>query len=237
MTQTESPRAALEARYYQAAMDYLHSLPLEHFMESKSHATQRKITLESLDLLVVRRSDVHVFNELLVQYPRPRRKKPGQVVPDNMVVIHAGPIDAEWSYNTPLVKPRPFWILEYVSKNSTRKDYVDNLRRYERDLKVPYYLLFDPRKQKLSMYHHDGKRYVALEPNAADRLEIPELDLEMAILDGWVRFWYKTKLLPLPADMQKDLEEVTGRAENAEREVAELRKQIEKMRTKKNGKH
>src|SRR5437879_1686607 len=110
MTATESSRAALEARYYQAALDYLHSLPLEHFMESTPHATQREITLESLALVKARRSDVHVFNELLVQYPRPRRKKLGQVVPDNMVVIHPGPIDAGLSYNMPLLPAAPFWM-------------------------------------------------------------------------------------------------------------------------------
>jgi Uma2 family endonuclease len=244
MTMTESTRAALEARYYQAALDYLHSLPLEHFMESTPHSTQRKITLESLDLLVARRPDVHVYNELLVQYSLPRRKKLGQVVPDNMVVIHDGPIDVDLSYGLPLVNVHPFWMLEYVSKNNKRKDYVDNLRRYERELKVPYYLLFDYIKQKLILYRHDGKHYVALEPNARGRLELAELDLEMAILDGWVRYWYKGKLLPLPADLQKDLDtairradRAESRAEAAERENAELRKQLDSLRSKKNGKH
>jgi Uma2 family endonuclease len=235
MTQTESSRAALDARYYQAAQAYLESLPLEHFMESTPHATQRKITLESLDLLSARRPDVHVFNELLVQFPRPRRKKPGQVVPDNMVVIHADPIDAQLSFNLPLTPARPFWVLEYVSKGSKRKDYVDNMQRYERDLQIPYYLLFDPETLKLTLYHHDGKRYGAVKPNADQRLEVPELDVEVAILDGWVRYWHKKKLLPLPADLQKDLEEMTRRAENAEREVARLKKQIEKLQSKKNG--
>lgn len=41
---------------------------------------------------------MQVFNELLVQYPMPRRKRLGQVVPDNMVVLHPQPIDAEGSY-------------------------------------------------------------------------------------------------------------------------------------------
>jgi Uma2 family endonuclease len=143
MTLTESSRAALEARYHRAAQDYLESLPLEHFMESTPHSKQREITLESLALLKARRPDVHVFNELLVQYPLPRQKRLGQVVPDNMVVIDADPIDAVWSYNLPMVSARPFWMLEYVSKSNKRKDYVDNMRRYERELKVPYYLLFD----------------------------------------------------------------------------------------------
>jgi hypothetical protein len=120
MTITESTRAGLELRYQKAAEDYLASLPLEHFMESTPHATQRKISWDSLGLLADLRSDVHVYNELLVQYPRPRRKKPGQVVPDNMVVIHAGPIEADLSYNTPLVKPRPFWVLEYVEQQTQR---------------------------------------------------------------------------------------------------------------------
>jgi hypothetical protein len=105
--------------------------------------------------------------------------------------------------------------------NSKRKDYVDNMRRYERELKVPYYLLFDPRTQKLTLYHHNDKRYVALKPNAGGRLEVPELDLELAILDGWVRFWHKGKLLPLPAEMQQ--------------QNMELRKEIEKLRAQKNG--
>ncbi len=242
MARIASPRASLEARYNQAALDYLHSLPLEHFMESTPHAMQREITLESLALVKARRSDVHVFNELLVQYPLPRRKRLGQVVPDNMVVVHAEPIEAGLSYNMPRQPAGPFWILEYVSKRNKRKDYVDNMRRYEHDLKVPYYLLFDTLKQKLTLYHLDDKRYVPVRPNSAGRLELPELDMEVAILDRWVRFWHKGALLPLPADLQRDLDqtkqklaEMTKRAEAAEREAAALRKQIEKLEAKKNG--
>jgi Uma2 family endonuclease len=228
MTITESSRAALERRYEKAAEDYMASLPLEHFMESTPHAKQRKISWDSLGLLAEIRAAVHVFNELLVQYPIPRRRRPGQVVPDNMVVIHDGPIEADLSYNTPLVEPRPFWVLEYVSKNTTRKDYVDNKRRYERDLKVPYYLLFDQLKQNVTLYHHTAKRYEAVESNESGRLAIPELDLEMAIRDGWVRFWHQGKLLPLPAELQKDKDDL-------EREVSKLRKEVEKLRAKKNG--
>src|SRR4051812_3035561 len=60
---TGKPRRLIEIAYESAAQDYLRSLPLEHFMEATSQATQRKITLECLDLLKVRRADVHVFNE------------------------------------------------------------------------------------------------------------------------------------------------------------------------------
>src|SRR5438552_17951682 len=99
---------ALASRYAQAARKYLRSLPLEHFMEATSQATQRKITLESLDLVKARRSEVWVFNELLVQYSRGRGKKLGQVVPDNMVVLSDVPIEAEGSFDLALQPAGPF---------------------------------------------------------------------------------------------------------------------------------
>jgi Uma2 family endonuclease len=237
---TETPAVLLEANYFQAAQEYLRKLPPEHFMESTPQATQREITVESLALVRGRRRDFHLFNELLVQYKIPRRKKPGQVVPDNMVVIHDGPIDARGSYDIPLQLAKPFWMLEYVSPNNRRKDYVDNMRRYEHELKVPYYLLFEPDEQTMTLHHHNGDRYEVLQPNAAGRCRLGELDIEVAILDGWVRFWHRGELLPLPADLQRTLTEtqqelketqrnladMTKRAEQAERQLAELRARL-----------
>ena len=95
----QTPRVLLQIRYYQAAQDYLRKLPPEHFMEATPQATQREITLESLDLVHARRPAVQIFNELLVQYPVEGRKKPKQVVPDNMVVLHPEPIKAEGSFD------------------------------------------------------------------------------------------------------------------------------------------
>src|SRR5438132_14146510 len=95
----ELTQLRLELLYHRSAQEYLRSLPVEHFREATSQATQREITLETLDLVCAQRADVHLFNELLVQYPVPRRKKPKPVVPDNMVVIHPEPIEAEGSYD------------------------------------------------------------------------------------------------------------------------------------------
>jgi hypothetical protein len=91
---TAKPRSLLRIEYEKAAEAYLRSLPPEHFMEETPQATQRKITLESFDLVHCRRPDVHLFNELLVQYPRPPRAQIRQVVPDNMAVVHGEPIRA-----------------------------------------------------------------------------------------------------------------------------------------------
>ena len=229
---TEIPEMLLSVRYYEAAQEYLRKLPLEHFMESTPQATQRKITLESLDLVEARRSDFQVFNELLVQYPLPRRKRPGQVVPDNMVVIHPEPIDADGSYDVPLQPVGPFWVLEYVSKSNCRKDYKDNFQKYERDLKVPYYLLFEPDKAKMTLYHHNGEQYVPVRPNKSGRCAIPEGEIEVALHDGWVRFWHRGELLPLPGDLMRDLEATKEKLAEANQRVAELEKQMAEMRAR-----
>lgn len=155
---TETPRALVEVRYYKEAQDYLRKLPPKHFLEATPQATQREITLASLALVRAKRKEVQVFNELLVQYPLPRRRRPGQVVPDNMVVVHDKPIKAEGSYDLPLQAVAPFWMLEYVSKSNSRKDYDDNMRKYEHELKAPYYMLFVPDEQELTLYRHTGER-------------------------------------------------------------------------------
>src|SRR5581483_1084336 len=204
---TDISNEQLRRFYEKAAQEYLRSLPLEHFMEATPHARQREITLESLALVRARRPDFHLFNELLVQYPIRGSKKTGQVVPDNMVVWYEGELAPEGSYDVPLQPAGPFWVLEYLSKSSKRKAYKDNRRHYEKRLKVPYYLLFDPETQVLTLFHHDGRQYVRVEPNEHGRLALPELDLEVGLLDGWVRFWYQGELLPLPADLQRQLNE------------------------------
>jgi hypothetical protein len=169
-----------------------------------------------------------VFSELLVQYPVEGQRRPGQVVPDNMVVLSDEPIQAETSYNLPLEPALPFWVLEYVSKNTKRKDYEDNFDKYERDLKVPYYLTFYPDEQELTLYHFTGGKYVSVKPNRRGRLAIPRLKLELALLDGWVRFWHDGELLPLPAELQRDLDDAQRRIAEEKQRADEANRRADK---------
>lgn len=203
MTPTAFDYKRTKTLYDYAADRYLRSLPMEHFMEATAQATQRKITLESFDLVQVSRPDVQCFNELLVQYPKQGEDfdKPGQIVPDNMVVVHPEPIVARTNFATPLQPAGPFLVLEYVSKHSTRKDYEISYAKYEKELKVPYYLIFYPDADELSLFHLRGGAYHSVTPNAAGRLAVPEIELEVALLGGWVRYWFRGDLLPLPGDL------------------------------------
>jgi Uma2 family endonuclease len=218
ITTLDVSRQELEKLYERIASDYCSSLPLEHFMESTDQSTQRKITVESLDLVTAQWPEFQVFSELLILYPLTDAdlKKPTRVCPDNMVIVHDEPIVAKGSFNVPLQPVGPTLILDYISTENKRKDYVDNRRRYATDLHVPYYLLFEPEVQKLTVFRLSGEKYVAVKPNAAGRLAIPPLKLEAAIHEDWVRFWFGGELLPLPADLLKE-------NESLKKEIARLK--------------
>jgi Putative restriction endonuclease len=222
------PRALIALAYAEAAREYLSNLPLEHFMEATAQATQRKITLASFELVHARRSDVQMFNELLVQYPRRGQRQPVQVVPDNMAIVWPKPIDADGSYDIPLQPARPFWMFEYVSKHSQRKDYEDNFHKYERELKVPYYLVFYPDNQELTLYQLRNRRYRAVPPNDQGRHPIPELEMEVGLLDGWVRYWFRGELLLLPADLLRELDEVRRQLQEEKQRADHEKQRAEK---------
>ena len=201
-----APRRLQEATFAAAAREYARSLPLEHYMEATPQATQRAITLASLALVHARRPEIQVFNELLIQYRRQGSRAILRVVPDNMVVVWEEPIQAVGSYDIPLQPAKPYWVLEYVSKGNERKDYEDSHAKYEQDLKVPFFLLFYPDIQDLTLYKHNRRKYTTVLPNTQGRYPIPELELELGLLDGWVRYWFRDELLPLPAEMQRELD-------------------------------
>src|SRR4051794_23236011 len=156
------PRHELEKDYERTAREYCASLPLEHFMEGTNQAFQRLITLVAFQQIQARRPDVQPFNELLIQYEYGRPAKRRQVVPDNMVVVHPEPIKAKGSYDVPLQPVKPFFVLEYVSPGNPRKDYEDSHEKYEKHLKIPYYLIFYADNEELTLFKHDGRRYVSV---------------------------------------------------------------------------
>lgn len=221
----------LKLMYEWAERRYLKSLTLEDFMESTPQAKQREITLSSFAQIRVARPDVQCFNELLVQYPHGGDPdKPGQVVPDNMVVMHTKPIEAEGSYMTPLQPVGPFLVLEYVSKSSTRKDEVTSYTKYEKQLQVPYYLLFYPDADEFTLFKLKGGNYVAQVPNTLGRCRIPELELEVGLAGKWLRYWFRDELLPLTGELVAQRDEAEKQVVALAKQAAEAKKQADAER-------
>ncbi len=212
--------------YDRLAYEYMASLPPEHYMELSYYGFQRGITLSSFRMIGKYRPEVQIFNEVLIQYPRDDGSN-GQVVPDQMVVLNDQPIAMNVSFNNVYQPTTPFMILEYVSKGASnqRKDYVINRRRYEQELKVPYYLLFDPGTRKLTFFELVNSKYRIPRLNSRERYAVEEIDVEIALLGDWVRFWYAGELQPLP-------EEYAGKSKEKDEKIAsgELRVEEEKRR-------
>ncbi|MGH7172203.1 MAG: Uma2 family endonuclease [Gemmataceae bacterium] len=225
-----NPHSLSAAKYEQYAKAYMRSLPLEHYAESTGQSGQRAITLKSLSVLRARLPEVQVFNELLLQYHHGRDSQLRQVVPDNMVLVWNEPIKANLSFDLPLQPVRPLWVLDYLSKYTKRKDYKDHFRKYERELKVPFYLRIDTDHHQFTLFHHTGQKYVPIKPNAKGRLELGELNLEIGLLDEAVRYWYQGDLLLLPGELLREIEKNRRLIEEAKQLADEAKQRTEEER-------
>src|SRR5687767_2692318 len=114
MSTRTAPDPDLVRMLDEAALRYSENLKDENLMEAFAQGKQRKITLESFDLIARARPEVQCFNEMLIQYPNPRKNaKPGQVVPDNLVVLHPESLNVAGHYSLELQPARPFLVIEY----------------------------------------------------------------------------------------------------------------------------
>jgi hypothetical protein len=68
-------------------------------------------------------------------------------------------------------------------------------------------LVFSPEKQDVRLFRHTGIGYERVQANEEGRLPIAELALKVALLDGWVRYWSRGKLVPLPEEIQEQAEQ------------------------------
>jgi len=91
---------------------------------------------------------------------------------------------------------------------------------------VPYYLIFYPDILDLGLYRLRGGKHVSVKPNREGRYAIRELDLEVGMLGGGVRFWHEGRLLPLPTELQRELDEANRRAAEERRRAAELEQRL-----------
>lgn len=223
-------RALQQWTFTQAAREYASNLKNEDLMEATPQARQREITLASLALVSAADPRVHVFNELLIQHRLPRRRRLLQVVPDNMVVVHDGPLEVEGSYDLPVQPTRPLLVMEYVSRSSKRKDYEENAARYEQDLQIPYYLMYHPEIQEITLFRLQAGRYTSVKPDEQGLYAIPELRLHAGLVDGWMRFWYRGELLPLPPELLAELERTRQRLALTEQRLAQTEAELAEER-------
>jgi Uma2 family endonuclease len=233
------PEPRIRYSYDRWAEEYLRKLPPEHVMESVAQSLEKLILMAALQLIHLRRPDVQAFSELLIQYDYGRPPTRRGVVPDIMVVLHPEPIVATTYYGLPMQPVPPFLVFECVSNSNKRKDYEDSHDKYERELRVPYYLLFYPDNDELTLYRRGRSRYISVKPNAEGRYAVPEMEMEVGVREEWLRVWFRGELMPTPTEMQQrfDAERAERLAVQAARatledENARLRAEIERLRNR-----
>ena len=114
----------------------------------------------------------------------------------------------------------------YSADDHLESRFNREIEKCERGLRVPYCLVFHRHAGDLLLLRLGKTKYLTVKPNDAGRLAIPELELEAAILDGWVRFWFRGELVPLPGDL---IRERTARLA-AEAELARLREELARLK-------
>jgi len=113
---------------------------------------------------------------------------------------------------------------------SNPKDYRDNFDKCERELCVPYYLLFDLNQIAIRLYRWTLQGYEAVAANELGRLVVPELEIEVALVGDWMRFWFRGELVPLPAELLNILEAERQARRFAQEQARAARHQAEVAR-------
>lgn len=146
-------------------------------------------------------------------------------------------------------------VMEYLSETETgeyssRPTFpYGKLYCYERILKIPTYVIFDPAAILLEVRRLQDERYVLQSPSAEGRYLIPELNLFLGIWYGtglgittyWLRWWdqagnmllwssEKAEIERRRAEEERQRAEVERRrAEAAEQELARLRELLQQQ--------
>ena len=136
----------------------------------------------------------------------------------------------------------PAIIFEFTSTGTKDEDEGKKFRLYEQTLKVPEYILFDPRgdylNPRLKGYRLNAAgRYEALALDAKGRMYSEQLCLYLEAVGLNLRFFdAKTgEYLRTLAESEQQREKEKTRADSAEIEIALLRAQLEALRNRNNG--
>src|SRR5262249_60980016 len=63
--------------------------------------------------------------------------------------------------------------------------------------------------------------------NERGRQAIPELELEVALLDDCIRFWHKGELLGLPAELVEEIDDLKARIKEAKKRATQEKRRAD----------
>ncbi len=196
-------------------------------MESERHREQMHLLIDSLDDAWRDRDDVYVSGNMAVYFSETQARKNDFRAPDVFVVLdtHRGERKSwvvwEEEGRTPDV------VIELTSPSTEDVDRGQKKTVYERLLRVPVYVIYDPFSARLDAYRLDlaRRRYHPIEPDERGWVYCEPLGLHLGVVPGrrremeapWLRWIGRDgQVLPAPNE----------RADRAEAELTRLREEL-----------
>jgi len=158
--------------------------------------------------------DVFTACELGVLYPGE-----AAIVPDVLAVMDCDPDLEVDTWNVAVQKRGIDLVYEVRNQGKKHKDLVENVVDYAR-LRIPEYFSFDVRSKVLRGWHLPTPRSRAYQPilPQGGYLASGVLALELAVIDGRVRFFASGALVPTTGELIARLQEMVDRTQLAANE-------------------
>ncbi len=210
-------------------------------MESERHRAQMNLLIDSLRDAWRDRHDFYVNGNMAIYFSETQALKNDFRAPDVFVVLDTERRERkrwvvwEEDLRTPDV------VVELVSESTEEVDRGKKKTIYERLLRVPVYVIYDPFSARLDAFRLDlaRRRYEPIEPDAHGRVYCEPLGLYLGVVPGrwhdidapWLR-WIDRDGAVLPASDERAeaearrADEQAARADRAEAELARLREEL-----------
>ena len=215
-----------------ADLPYDDGIPLE----SEWHVAAMGLLIDILRYHWRERQDIYVAGNMFVYFAPDQVKTRDFRGPDVFVVKGVRDTHMRKSWVIWEEEDRtPDYVIELASPSTVAFDREGKKRIYERILKTPEYVVYDPNRERLRGWRRVRGRYEELTPNVRGWLWSEELELWLGVAAyrfvnqpaavKVLRFYDEDgELLPTPE------EAATQRAEAAEAELARLRALLAKSR-------
>jgi len=187
------------------------------------------------------RDDIYVSGNTVVRFDKTRKNRFRG--PDLYIVKGVADKEFRRSWNSWEENDlNPNFILELASLSTATFDVTAKKRIYERELKTPEYMVYNPDTDKLQGWRMKNNRYKAIKPNQDGRLFCEEIGLWLGLAK--YPFFKDRKMVKIPRFFDNDGQLVLTRdetetqlrraaeakAQRAEAEVARLKALLENLK-------
>ena len=217
-------------------------------MDSDWHRLAMVLIIDVLRCLFQPRTDFYVSGNIFIYYCLNQIRQKKFLGPDAFFVWNVRDGD----------RLRPFWrvweedgkypnvIWELLSSSTKKRDRTTKKEIYEQTFRTLEYFLYDPDNKQLEGWRLVDGRYQEIQPDERGWLWSEQLQLWVGLWVGsfqslratWVRFYDdKGQLCPTFAEAaEAKTVQATQRADEAERELARVKKHLTSSEKTKNGK-